>query len=561
MGFSNLSGGRYMRDVRVWGGWLLIVLGVTVLMTIGCEKGANGLKTGIVMGRMVDATKRDTGIAGARVQLSSKTALTSGGGVALGQQMVVTTDANGYFYIEGIRPDAMTMSVIHSNYKAYSYPNTGNASGTGNTGDPGTSPSASNQDIWVTSNAVVELGDLPMEPKTSKIPENDIVVKLFLRDTKTRDLIDQLPITPISGELVSVSIDNIQQPLRSAQYLRETGITLTPQESEYNITITIESATAGEPRRFLIKDLVVAGNRNSSIDVYLDPLSYRVTCRFLNCPAYIKGGMVNIYAELNYKDPQGNEARKIIATHTVDTVDIWRNSTLNLPATVDLPEIPLPADLRFNLLGYVDEVVSIPLSAGTQGNIRVDVDFMGNNSAYHLNPANNAVKRIDVGTDNQRIIETRAAYKSDQASVMLFDNRLMRPTVVTWAGPHWYPLKGDDATAKIWVYSNGWDGGNGIVFDYNTGGGTGFVNTEQLVPVGYTFGAALTIHHDPSGTNPDNPGTASGSYTVTKDEVLVAPEESGVPLTYLDYLDRGAGIANAARTFLLVHFTAKNESN
>ncbi|MBF0546759.1 MAG: carboxypeptidase regulatory-like domain-containing protein [Candidatus Riflebacteria bacterium] len=535
-----------MKDYRVLGSWILVIMVFLVLMTIGCEKGASGLKTGIVMGRMVDGTKRDVGVAGARVQIASAQPQSSGGGVPLGQQLVTTTDANGNFYFDGVRADAMTLYATHGNYFPFSYPNS-NASASGNAGDSGSAPGAAGQNIWVTTNAVVNMGDLSMSPKPTTIPTGDITVKLYLRDAFTRELIDTAKNFP--SKAVYLTVDNVQKVPMDPSDLRTTGLSLSPKTATYSISINVDPGS-GKPRMYQVYDFSLAGNQSSVTDVYLQPFTYQISCRFLNCPSYITGGNVNVFAEVN--DPNNSEIKKIIATQTVDTVTIQGENRLNLPLVVPLPEVPLPVSLRFNVFGYIDEVVDIPVSAGTQGNVRVDVDFMGDNSLDHYYSYNhpdttksvNGVKKVATSYPGfSRIVETRSDWKPDQASVMLFDNRLMRPVTAWWAGPHFYgtavpnavpPINAplDRASVQVWDFVKGWSsavyGSNySLNFDY---AGNSDPTNNFLIPIGYELNSWLTVIHG-AGT----PGAASGSYTVGPNKVTIPPDAVGIPLSYIDY--------------------------
>ena len=41
-------------NLRFWGGWFLAIAGISILLTMGCEKGALGVKPATIVGQVVD---------------------------------------------------------------------------------------------------------------------------------------------------------------------------------------------------------------------------------------------------------------------------------------------------------------------------------------------------------------------------------------------------------------------------------------------------------------------------------------------------------------------------
>ena len=84
-------------QLRFWGGWFLAIAGLAIMLSMGCEKGALGVKPAIVSGRIVKADNDSVGIPGATVRIMSKEALGSSE-LKMGKNFLTTlTDANGYF--------------------------------------------------------------------------------------------------------------------------------------------------------------------------------------------------------------------------------------------------------------------------------------------------------------------------------------------------------------------------------------------------------------------------------------------------------------------------------
>ena len=123
-------------NMRIWGGWFLVVIGVSILMTIGCDKGSSGVRTASLKGRVVDATQPAQGVAGARVTMISSGLTSTGGTPPLGQMKVTIADENGYFYFPNVMPDSVKIEVIKPGFTTLVYPQASGGGGE-DPGDPG----------------------------------------------------------------------------------------------------------------------------------------------------------------------------------------------------------------------------------------------------------------------------------------------------------------------------------------------------------------------------------------------------------------------------------------
>ncbi|OQA05214.1 MAG: hypothetical protein BWY66_02640 [bacterium ADurb.Bin374] len=344
-------------NVRVWGGWLLAALGITVLMTMGCEKGALGVRTSNLTGKIIDSAS-SAPVEGVRVKIVSETAITTNAQAALGQNYVSITDAGGRFMFTNLTPDKFKMEATKVGYEDLQYP----------------SASSTVTSLYVPNAETVDIGSIKMNAVGSPLPQY-ISVRLYLRDSKSMEL---LP----ADQLVTITFDD-KTATGTVGYWASGTYQLPAKNGNYAVSIS------PDPNLYKTTVMTLPGTSNILTDILLDANSYNLIVRCVNVPDYIEGGIVNIYAEKLGDYP------KVLATQTIDNLGTLTSP--NLPKYIEVPGIAFPINLRINVRGYKDEVIAINMPQGEQGNIRIDVDFLANNAtlAPQLDKNNPVVGILD----------------------------------------------------------------------------------------------------------------------------------------------------------------------
>ncbi|HAE40632.1 MAG TPA: hypothetical protein DCG57_18660 [Candidatus Riflebacteria bacterium] len=413
-------------QLRFWGGWFLAIAGLAIMLSMGCEKGALGVKPAIVSGRIVKADNDSVGIPGATVRIMSKEALGSSE-LKMGKNFLTTlTDANGYFAFENVVPDNILVEYSKGANKG-TYPSTSTTSQT-DTGD--TAESAKLTAVYVKSGVVVNLGSLPLAQSEGTLPTN-VNIKLDLVNRTTLARIDDVTRFIVTVNGVPLADASANTSLTAGQ-LRD-GIERSSEQT-LNIVVRHDSST------ILYQTATLPPITVNGEEVYerveLTPVSYNLLLRCVNVPDYITIAQthVNVYAET---PSVGSRPPQVIATHTIENP----GAAGTLPALVKIPALSMPVDLRIQVRGYKDEVVSITnnsLAEGDQGNYRLDIDFLYDNSALdglmNNTPAANSPFQGKFTYDPNVANLSRAG---------MFNNMLRRDVVLIVAG--------EDLQTNNWV--------------------------------------------------------------------------------------------------------------
>ncbi len=467
-------------NIRVWGGWLLVALGITVLMTMGCEKGALGVRSSTVMGTIVDSASSNP-VSGVRVKLVSETAVTGNAQLALGQNYVSLTDINGRFVFTNMNPDKMKLEASKVGYEDLEYPG---ASSTVTT-------------LYVPNGENLEIGTLKMNSIPNPLPQN-ISVRITLRDSKSMEILDGNTVGPVSISFDDKVYTYTVTEWKNGKTAAGVDITLPAKSGTYAVAVN------PNPDYYKTTSTALSGSSSIMTDITLDANSYNLIVRCVNVPDYIQGGVVNIYAE-----KAGTNPPKVLATHTISNLGTL--TTPNLPEVVNVPGIAFPVNLRINVRGYDDEVVTITspvIAAGEQGNIRLDVDFLMNNGAKTFT--------LDTGVLNQ-------------SKAGLLDNRQSRRVIMRVAGPDL--LDGDTVAGVLWgdpQYQTGNPVGPLFVDPIPAQGG--YIDVVfDTVPVGYKLPWLVTVMPAPARA-------ASGSYSLDSGNappMINPPDDSPAPTLLL----------------------------
>jgi len=465
-------------NIRVWGGWLLVALGITVLMTMGCEKGALGVRSSTVMGTIVDSASSNP-VSGVRVKLVSESAVSGNTQLALGQNYVTLTDVNGRFAFTNMNPDKMKLEASKVGYEDLEYPG---ASSTVTT-------------LYVPNGENVEVGSLKMVAIPNPLPQN-ISVRITLRDSKSMEILDGNTVGPVSISFDDKVYTYTVTEWKNGKTTAGVDITLPAKSGSYAVAVN------PNPDYYKTTSVSLSGSSSIMTDITLEANSYNLIIRCVNVPDYIQGGVVNIYAE-----KAGTNPPKVLATHTISNLGTLTSP--NLPEIVNVPGIAFPINLRVNVRGYEDEVVSITnpiIAAGEQGNIRLDVDFLLGNAAT-----------------------TFTLNTTDKTKACLLDNRKSRRVILRVAGVDL--LDGDTVAGVLWGTPQ-YQTGNpvGPLFLDPVPAEDGYVDVVfDSVPVGYKLPWLVTVM--PAGAR-----AASGSYSLDSGNappMINPPDDSPAPTLLL----------------------------
>lgn len=457
-------------NLRFWGGWFLVIMVLGIVLTMGCEKGALGVKSATVTGKVVDRDNPSIPIKNAIVHMMSHSPTGDSPLVQGPTYTNATTNSDGVFVFENVTPDNVVFEIEANGYSKIQYPQV--------TADSTASSTlaAQVQDVYVRSGSVTDLGPLTMKKIANPLPSSKITAKIVLRDAISKEILDSSKVGNIT---ISFNNQTVESTVSGWQNGTDsTGNTISlDAESSYNVTVQ------ANPQYYLTYTTTISGGGNIQAEFLLTPVTYNLLLRCTNVPDYIEGGVVNVFAEL---PSANNKPPKILATQTIS--NLGSLTTPNLPALITVPGLALPIDLRVQVRGYEDEVVRIDqnnLPSGTQGNYRVDVNFLATNSTREF---------------------TYDPVLASQAC--LLDNRITRDVSFVVAGKD---LKSNDVvTGNISLPYDHVEYYNGIAVSNisvnNQPVSVTFVDTV----VGYRMNWGITVSPGPTSV-----AYASGSYTIT----------------------------------------------
>lgn len=475
-------------NLRFWGGWFLVLAGISVMMTMGCEKGALGVKPATVIGKVVSKDNTSIPVPNAQVRMMSVIAVGSNE-LKQGHTFASTvTDAGGNFLFENAPPDNVVFEVTAGGYAKMIYPETVAA-----IEDDGQAGAVSTVDqVYIKSGSVTNLGLLPMRKISNALPET-VNVSLVLRDNKTREILTE------SAGPVTISFNNQSVTLPVSNW--KNGIDLTGNPITLNAESSFQVMVRANPEFYNAQTTTMPGTGDIQAEIFLTAISYNLLLRCTEVPDYIQGGVVNIFAETiptSLASPP-----KVIATHSID--DLGSLSAPNLPETISIPGLALPVNLRIQVRGYSDEVMTISqnnLPSGSQGTYRVDANFLHNNGTRAL------------------IYDPVLASQAG-----LLDNRLGRDVVLEVAGPHL--IDGDVVAVAISLPSGNSTYDNGVVVSATPVACSNNRPVRVTFPdtaVGYNMSYTVSIY-----PSVGSPSYASGSYTLSSTEPIMINPANDVP--------------------------------
>lgn len=486
-------------QLRFWGGWFLAIAGLVVMLSMGCEKGALGVKPAMITGRVVRADNDTVGISGATVRVMSKEAQGTSELKQGKNFLSTTTDANGYFVFENVIPDNVLIEYQKGQNKA-TYPST---TTTSETEEGNTAESAKLEAIYVKSGDVLNLGSLPLIETMKSLPPTALI-KLDLYSTYSSDAGSVVKVQDLDEFYVTINGEPLLDALGNAKLTAAALRLGVERESAEELDIAIRHA-ADQPlyEPILTENATLSGSEYYA-KVVLVPVKYKLQLRWVNAPSYLNAAQANIIVETT-----------AAPAHVLSTSNLAVANDA-LPNVVEVAAIDLPVNLRIQLLGYEDEVLRIGSSltafGGTEGNYRIDVDFTSDNgqTEFDYNP--------NIPADSK---------------AGMYDNIIYRDVVFHVSGPDL--ANGDTVTANISLPYQSFEvkNNNPVTLWDNT-------QTTPSIQAGVT-GEALIKFHAATGYGfahqiivepPAVPG-ASASYVInTADEEAIPVPETSAPALY-----------------------------
>ncbi|PKL48380.1 MAG: hypothetical protein CVV42_09665 [Candidatus Riflebacteria bacterium HGW-Riflebacteria-2] len=354
-------------QLRFWGGWFLAIAGLVIMLSMGCEKGALGVKPAMITGRIVRADNDTVGIAFATVRVMSKEALGTSE-LKQGKNFLSTvTDADGYFVFENVIPDNVLVEYQKGQNKA-TYPSTTTSS---QTDDGTTAESAKLEAVFVKSGDIINLGSLPLTEVTKSLPPTALI-KLDLYSTYNNVAQSAVKVQDLEEFYVTINGEPLQDALGNTKLTAAALRAGIERESAEELEIAVRHADDPPLYTPMVMESVELLGSEYYGKIVLSPVTYKLQLRWVNAPDYLDGASANIIVETN-----AAPAHVLTTTSLVVANDA-------LPNIVQVSAINLPVSLRIQMLGYEDEVIRIDSSltafGGSEGNYRIDVDFTDDNA-------------------------------------------------------------------------------------------------------------------------------------------------------------------------------------
>ncbi len=514
--FSHSVGRFNIMNLRFWGGWFLAIAGISILLTMGCEKGALGVKPATVVGQIVDRDNPAIPVANAVVRMISQQAVGSNELTQGNNFVSAVTGTDGRFVFESVQADNVLFEYSAPGYASMIYPKKSTEEGEGE--------AAEVEFVSIRSGAFVDLRMLPLQKISNPLPAT-INVKIDLVDQVTQQPIN---LNPANESLLFTISLNGAAYTKSAQMWRDQGVTISPSASIRTV-VRHEALTPVYSSR---DDITIDGNGDVFQRIELTPVSYQLSLRCINVPDYIVGSaaVVNLFAEIPaYRVAGVDKPAQIIRSAVMQTFgDMY---------VLELPGIALQSaagvHLRIQIRGYYDEVVHITsknLKEGTQGNYRLDIDFLHRNdvqandlpTAEAPTPPYGTVgvtySDMSVGTETYPVPYVPEHEKWGKAG--LYDNMKRRDVRFVVSNL----FNGDEVSmAAISLPNHG-----GPIYDRDPNLTSGLSNGNPVtvdflgVAVGYNMSYAMTVRT-----------VASGTFGLSKDGLMVNPENEPTPSTLL----------------------------
>ncbi len=492
---SSHSAGRFnIMNLRFLGGWFLAIAGISILLTMGCEKGALGVKPATVIGQVVDKDNPSVPVANALVRMISKEAVGSSELVQGNNFVSAVTGADGKFTFESVQADNVVFEYSAPGYSSMLYPK----SSSGESESEGST--AEIEFVSIRSGAFVDLRMLPLQKISNPLPA-EVTVRLDLIDSATKQPIDK---NYDNTEALKFTISfNGVAFTKSAQMWRDEGVKISAA-SAVKTVIRNEPVGSGASVYNSRDDVTIDGSGDAFQRIEMTPVTYQLSLRCLNVPDYIVGSqaVVNLFAEIPAYDYRPAQIIKSAVMQAYGDLYV-----LELPGIV--LQSSLGVHLRIQTRGYYDEIVHITssnLKEGSQGNYRLDIDFLHSN---------------DTIVANQPTPVTYDPADPKKSIVGLYDNIKRRDIAIYVTN-----LLANDIVSMAISLPN-----SGVVYDLpypldptsagQSTGGEPVVVTFKDVAVGFYMSYALNVTR------------AGESFSISKSNLMINPENEPTPSTLM----------------------------
>ncbi len=347
--------------LKFWGGGFLILLFLGIVTMMGCEKGALGVRMGVVTGRVVDADQTSLPVVGARVEMYSEKEISAGGGVGNSQDLITVTNSSGYFTFENLVPDTFLFAITAPGYNYLKVP------------DASTSTNIS---YHLGNGETLNVGTLCLKKISNPLTSDTVTVKGKILDAKSKDELD-------SNKLLTIYFDGRKYENRDVTYAEfKTGLSVTSKIGTYEITIITENYET-------YKDATsVSGETDNVLNIVMTPICYDVRVTFRNKPFYVNDDVIELgtggtfaqttrdkgFLTISSAIAQPGKPYKVLATSSVSFKPYEPEATLT--------GISLPASLTVLISGYQEMVFAVPYTADTQGMIAMGLDMSATTPVY-----------------------------------------------------------------------------------------------------------------------------------------------------------------------------------
>lgn len=355
-------------NLRFWGGWFLAIAGISILLTMGCEKGALGVKPATIVGQVVDKDNPSIPVANAVVRMISKEAVGTSELVQGNNFVSAVTGVDGKFVFESVQADNVVFEYSAPGYASMIYPKPSSGD------DESEGSTAEIEFVSVRSGAFLDLRMLPLQKISNPLPAT-VNVKLDLVDATTKQSI----IADINGNPIKffVSLNGKNFDAMEAALWRANGENVSAS-AEIKAVVRHEDGSL-----YIAKDdITINGSNDVFQRVELEPVTYQLSLRCLNVPDYMTGSsaVVNLFAEIPADADGTGKPAQIIKSGVMNAFgDMY---VLSLPGLA--LQNATGMDLRIQVRGYYDEIIRFTnssLGMGTRGNYRLDIDFLAKDSS------------------------------------------------------------------------------------------------------------------------------------------------------------------------------------
>ncbi len=415
--------------------WIGSLVGLALLLVIGCEKGGLGVKPGIVVGSVFDALSPTVPLANVDVRLESKqTQSAQGAQVQIGASLYARTDERGQYTFQDVPLGQFFLTYYRPDY------------------EPIIKGATNSPEIYINGGETLSVTPVYMTKIANALATSGVFVKGFILDGSSRDELRPTDVLNLYFDGSVYYRDPTNPAVQTTYADFKNGLLLPAKQGNYRLTIVVDGYKPYQ------NDTLIDGSIDNLINIELERISYAVRISLLNKPEYITDSVIE-FSNGNYSWVN-NRADKclltVIASSTIaNTPDkILATGVLSLQSyvpQVTLEGISLPSTLKMQLSGYTTMNFQIPTQPNLQGVIELNIDMSGTYVKAHQ-------IKVPVRLDVYAKLE-EAANASSQIQLAWTDQTWVRALDVTW---------GPDTLQNVELQINNLPCGYVIPFDVHT---------------------------------------------------------------------------------------------